>query len=145
MFESALVVLALLVGGAFALLLSAFLLLLVFMGSVVTLGYAAEKGFVGYAAYGAAWVFLFPLMLAASLIVGIIAAREQARLDRPFIERRNKLEREARALDQEQTRRIGPLLPGSTAWRVPKPRAEKPPENPADRYKWANRLPPYDD
>lgn len=43
-----------------------------FVGAHMLFDLAAEQGFVGIAAYVACWVFLFPLMLIASLVLGLI-------------------------------------------------------------------------
>ena len=50
----------------------AFLLLrYTFIGALELLGWAGEQQFVGVIVYIAAWVFLMPFMIAASLFVGI--------------------------------------------------------------------------
>ena len=62
----------LIVAGLLALALALFLLLAGFVGAVIIFGYAGLQGFVGIAAYFAAWVFLFPIMATISIIVGIV-------------------------------------------------------------------------
>ena len=59
------------VAGFIALLFAFFLLRLAFWGASALFAYAIEQGFVGLIAYIAAWVFLFPLMLVASIGVGV--------------------------------------------------------------------------
>jgi hypothetical protein len=43
-------------------------------GAIILFELAAEQGFLGLAAYFACWVFLFPVMLIASLIIGLVIA-----------------------------------------------------------------------
>jgi hypothetical protein len=45
-----------------------------FFGASVLFAFAAAQGFVGIAAYVAMWVFVFPLMLIASVLIGAIRA-----------------------------------------------------------------------
>ena len=40
-------------------------------GAVLIFLFAGAQGFVGVAAYVACWIFMFPVMLVASLIVGL--------------------------------------------------------------------------
>ena len=42
------------------------------MGGGLILAFAVEQGFLGLAAYVACWVFLFPVMLTISIIVGAL-------------------------------------------------------------------------
>jgi hypothetical protein len=55
-----------------ALVIGLFLLKYLFLGALFLFAWAGEQGFVGTAAYIACWVFLFPFMLAASIIVGAV-------------------------------------------------------------------------
>lgn len=54
-----------------------------FTGAAVLGVAAAEQGFIGLAVYAAAWVFMFPLMLVVSLVLGFVMSErgddEQAR------------------------------------------------------------------
>ena len=61
----------LIVAGLLALALALFLLFAGFIGAVIIFGFAGLQGFVGIAAYFAAWVFLLPIMATISIIVGI--------------------------------------------------------------------------
>lgn len=45
-------------------------------GAYILFVWAGQQGFLGVAAYFACWVFLFPIMLVASLIVGFIISDE---------------------------------------------------------------------
>jgi hypothetical protein len=47
---------------------------LVINGALEILTFASEQGFVGLAAYAACWVFMLPLMLVASVVVGVCVA-----------------------------------------------------------------------
>lgn len=102
--------LLLIAGGALALVLAFFAVGWLISGAVVLFGWAATQGFVGLTAYVAAWVFLFPIMLVASLVTGLVTSlllREQA---------------------GTKNRSRG-----------------TPPDDLYERYKWANRMPPYDE
>jgi hypothetical protein len=44
-------------------------------GALLLLAFAAEQGFIGLAAYFACWVFMLPLMLVLSVVVGALASR----------------------------------------------------------------------
>lgn len=44
---------------------------LIIRGALEILAFASEQGFVGLAAYAACWVFMLPLMLVASVVVGV--------------------------------------------------------------------------
>ncbi|MCK5100956.1 MAG: hypothetical protein KAR45_22795 [Desulfobacteraceae bacterium] len=63
-----LVVIASVLGLAF------FLLKYIFLGAVSLFVFAGESNFLGLAAYFACWVFMFPLMLIASIIIGVIVS-----------------------------------------------------------------------
>ena len=41
------------------------------VGAVALFALAAEQGFIGLAAYFACWVFLLPIMVVASIVVGL--------------------------------------------------------------------------
>lgn len=43
------------------------------IGALSLFAFAAEQGFIGLAVYFACWVFLLPIMVGASIVVGIIA------------------------------------------------------------------------
>jgi len=43
-------------------------------GALRLLAFASEQGFIGIAVYAACWFFMLPLMLIASVIVGMIAS-----------------------------------------------------------------------
>ncbi|MEZ5813246.1 MAG: hypothetical protein R3E13_00730 [Alphaproteobacteria bacterium] len=43
------------------------------VGAITLFAFAAEQGFIGLAAYFACWVFLLPVMLVASILVGLVA------------------------------------------------------------------------
>lgn len=47
-------------------------------GAAFLFAYAGEQGFIGFAVYIACWVFMFPVMLIVSLIVGILNNRKNA-------------------------------------------------------------------
>ena len=42
------------------------------VGALFLLAFAGEQGFIGLAVYIAAWVFMFPVMLVISIIVGLV-------------------------------------------------------------------------
>ncbi len=44
----------------------------IFFGAIAIFAWASEQGFLGFIAYFAAWVFLFPLMIIFSFIGGLI-------------------------------------------------------------------------
>ena len=113
-----------------ALAVSFFVLRWIYWGAIVLFHWAAEQAFLGVIAYAAAWVFLFPLMLVASLVVGILAGRFFSVLDAES--------RQERAAQRWREKNLGE--PRRDA-RLGK---SSPPEDPSERYKWANRLPPYD-
>ena len=67
----------LLVVVAFHVLVLALSLVLLFglaavVGALVLCYFASEQGFIGLAAYVACWVFLFPVMLVISIIIGFV-------------------------------------------------------------------------
>jgi hypothetical protein len=47
-----------------------------FAGAIQIFSFAAEQGFLGIAAYVACWVFMAPVMLVASVIVGFMWAKD---------------------------------------------------------------------
>lgn len=103
-----------------ALVLAAWLLLRALEGAAVLLVFALAQGFVGLVAFVAAWVFLLPFMLVASVVLGLITRFASASATR----------REKRVDRWRRRHREG--------------KVSGPPPDPAERYKWANRLPPYD-
>jgi hypothetical protein len=68
MTEVAIWIFAVLIG--LALILAA--LLFLFEGAGLLLIWAMKSGFVGFAAYVACWVLLFPVMLVGSILLGFI-------------------------------------------------------------------------
>ena len=65
--------------GLLAILIGLALLALIIIGAIALFAWAAGSGFIGVAVYFACWVFLFPIMLIGSIImgiVGLVAARE---------------------------------------------------------------------
>lgn len=56
-----------------AVLVGLWLIFAAFTGAVAILGFASEQGFIGVTVYILLWVFLFPVMLIISIIVGIVA------------------------------------------------------------------------
>jgi len=58
--------------GLVALLLALYLIACLFSGAVFLLAWASEQGFVGIAAYVACWVFLSPVMIGASILIGMV-------------------------------------------------------------------------
>ncbi|KAA0909830.1 hypothetical protein FLO80_19895 [Aquicoccus porphyridii] len=117
--------------GLLALYLAFLVLVAGFMGAAWMFAYAAAQGFLGVVAYVAAWVFLFPFMAIASLGLGAVL------LWSFYWE-----ERASRGA------RIEPKVPFHkrlVAWlKNENVHAPTPPSDPEERYKWANRLPPYD-
>lgn len=49
-----------------------------FFGAALMFAFAGEQGFIGLAAYIACWVFMFPVMLILSLIIGVLNNPENA-------------------------------------------------------------------
>ncbi|MTJ05052.1 MAG: hypothetical protein FH759_10225 [Sediminimonas qiaohouensis] len=103
-----------------ALVVAVWLLFCALEGALVLLAIALAQGFVGIVAYVAAWVFLLPFMLVASVGLGAINRFTSASAKR----------QEKRAGRWRRRHREG--------------KVSDPPPDPAERYKWANRLPPYD-
>ena len=118
----------LLLAGLVTVWLALWLLWFAFAGAVVMLSFAAEQGFVGLAAFVAAWVFLFPVMLPIAIVLGFLFGRSGSTKDK-----------RKRAAARWRPKQLGEPLP------TRKPSTESPPDDPNERYKWANRLPPYDD
>lgn len=56
--------------GILALFIALWLLLALVHGAVVLFGSAARSGFVGIAVYVACWVFLAPVMIVGSIVIG---------------------------------------------------------------------------
>lgn len=103
-----------------ALLLALWLLLRALEGAAVILTLALAQGFVGLVAFVAAWVFLLPFMLVASVGLGAVSYF-------------------AFSADKRREKRANKWLR-----RHCDGKANGPPPDPAERHKWANRLPPYD-
>ncbi len=87
-------------------------------GAIVLFAFAANQGFVGIAVYVACWVFLFPVMLVASIVLGIFVLREEKSIQKEIAE---QVLSERKLMLQRH-----------------------PPSDPDERHKWANKLPPYD-
>src|SRR6056297_2637319 len=79
-------------------------------GAIFLFAWAMEQGFLGAVAFFAAWVFLLPVMLVSSFVIGVW-----------FVGSTKKEGQDAKRVSQGQ-----------------------PPKDPDKRYRWANRLPPYD-
>lgn len=63
-------VIFLVAAGIALLALALFVISSLYYGVVLIFGFAAEQGFIGIAAYIACWVFLAPVMLVATFLVG---------------------------------------------------------------------------
>ena len=59
-------------GGIIALVIAIYLIKYLFIGAVFLFAWAGAQGFIGAATYFACWIFLFPFMLAASVITGAV-------------------------------------------------------------------------
>jgi len=94
----------------------------VILGAGVLFAWALGQGFVGAVLYFAAWFFLLPVMLIASTVIGVFTNRT--------------LNRERREWEHGERIRNPPFSS--------RPIRGTPPTDPDDRYKWANRLPPFD-
>lgn len=105
-----------------ALVIAIGLLLVGFSGALVLFAFAALQGFLGIAAYFAAWVVLFPVMAVASIVVGFLASQKPESLS--------------------SVRNEKPKSKPEAQWAAKTDRT--PPTDPEEHYKWANRLPPYD-
>lgn len=70
-FEALTVLIAVILGIALILLII-FLIKSVIIGAIVLIQPATDQGFVGFAAYVAMWVLLFPIMLTICALVGAI-------------------------------------------------------------------------
>ena len=131
---------AIIVVGLITFALAVWIGLLAFAGAAVLLAFAAGQGFAGLVAYFAAWVFMFPLMLVASAVTGFQSGglvsddhrREKAKWNREDAEWETALWRH---------RHLGEPHPGK---QKTSRRDDEPPDDPDERYQWANRLPPYD-
>ena len=132
--DNTLLIVILVSGALLALMAALAAAVFVFRGAVLLLAFAGAQGFIGLAAYVAAWVFLFPVMLVASFGFGLFIW---------YIERQSALD----AL-QHKTPRVGHAkerLMARFSRSRNDPAPNQPPADPAERIKWANRLPPYDD
>jgi uncharacterized membrane protein len=117
----------LLLVGLVALALALWLIFVAFNGALVMLSFASAQGFVGLVAFVAAWVFLFPVMLLIAIVIGF------------FMHRAISLEdRRERDVARWRHKHLGEPLP------ITRTLANSPPDDLEERYKWANRLPPYD-
>jgi hypothetical protein len=117
----------LLLVGLVALALALWLIFVAFNGALVMLSFASAQGFVGLVAFVAAWVFLFPVMLLIAIVMGF------------FMHRAISLEdRRERDVARWRHKHLGEPLP------ITRTLANSPPDDLEERYKWANRLPPYD-
>ena len=76
----------------------AFVLFSIWVGCMVLFGLAAVQGFVGVAAFIACWIFLFPLMLAVSFLVGAVIVIGGMRSEAPKIAHSGE-EQKMKALD----------------------------------------------
>ncbi len=56
--------------GLVLLVIAYFLIKYLLIGAISLFLWAVEQGFVGVAAYFACWVFLFPIMVVASIVTG---------------------------------------------------------------------------
>jgi hypothetical protein len=92
----ALIVLLALIGIAFGVFACGVL------GAGILFSYASQQGFVGLAVYFACWFFMFPVMLIASVITGMIAASPDRH--RPVPIQRLSPEQRARIWDEEDRR-----------------------------------------
>lgn len=63
--------LVIILAAVVGLLIAAVIFRYVCAGAIILLVAAADQGFVGIAVYATCWVFLFPIMVIASLIVAI--------------------------------------------------------------------------
>ena len=70
------------VAALIALWLVISVLVLVFVGACNLFAWASESGFVGFAAYIACWVFLFPVMVIICLISGLFTWRIQSNIEK---------------------------------------------------------------
>jgi hypothetical protein len=64
--ETIFIVLLVLVG----LFVAFYLIKALFIGAIFLFAWAGEQGFIGVAVYFACWIFLFPVMLGASILSG---------------------------------------------------------------------------
>jgi hypothetical protein len=53
-----------------AIVILIYLVKYLFIGALFLFAWAGEQGFIGVAVYFACWIFLFPFMLAGSIITG---------------------------------------------------------------------------
>jgi hypothetical protein len=117
-------------GGLLVLVVGYFLLRWIWRGAVVLFWWAGDQAFLGVIAYAAAWVFLFPLMLVASLALGAVIAFAE----KPIREE----QRRERRVERWRAKNLGESRSSKGT------KTDIPPDDPEERHKWANRLPPYD-
>lgn len=86
-------------------------------GAALIFGLATTQGFIGVVACIAAWIFFFPVMVVWAIGWGFIAARKHDGSSAGYSEPEYR-------------------------WTTSTDR--QPPDDPKERYLWANRLPPYD-
>jgi hypothetical protein len=104
----------------------AFIFSSLWIGGIVLFSLAAVQGFVGIAAFIACWIFLFPLMLAASFLVGAVTI---------IVDMRNNA-----SVTRDPVRLGGKKALETGA--VPPPRPEM---GTREYYEWANREGRYRD
>jgi len=61
-----------LIKGLLALVIGIYVIIALVIGAISLFALAGESGFMGFAVYFVCWVFLFPMMLISSIIVGIL-------------------------------------------------------------------------
>jgi len=75
-------VILIIVAGIITIILGWWLFKRLVIGAGIILVWASEQEFLGVIAYFAAWVFLFPLMLIASIVTGIIQNSDEKEQNR---------------------------------------------------------------
>ena len=119
---------AIIIGIAIAVGIVLLFLVLVISGyalaaALAIFAFAATQGFIGIVVYFAAWVFLFPIMFFATLVIAIFLAFVDLSI---FLgNSKQKVRNLEFSIEKKDTHKL-------------------PPNDPAERYKWANKLPPYD-
>ncbi|MEJ6390572.1 hypothetical protein [Gymnodinialimonas ulvae] len=94
----------------------------VVIGALALFAWASRQGASGLVIYFALWVLLMPLMLVFSAVTGFFENKQINETHKKTLRtRENEANRYTR-----------------------KPIRSQPPADPKERYKWANRLPPYD-
>lgn len=92
------VIIVLIAVGLFTLSLVILLAIAALGGAAYLFYFAIEQGFIGLAAYVAAWVFMFPVMLVISTGIGVFIIWDDWRTERQFrlLARRVREQREHR-------------------------------------------------